>query len=77
MLDYAASLSLGLAVLGQRQRWLYLACTVLVCVVFQAMSQEAFHMSSPIDAMWCMGLFIRFYIASLCFILSFDLIKHE
>ena len=77
MLGYAATLSLVFAVLMQRQRWLYLACTVLVCVVFQVMSQEAFHMSSQIDAMWCMGLFIGFYIASLCFILSFDLIKHE
>jgi len=64
------------AVLQQRWRWLYLACTVAVCLVFQAMSQEAFRMTTPTDAMWCMGLFVVFYIASLCFIISFDLIKH-
>jgi hypothetical protein len=76
MPGYAETWQRVRAVLQQRWRWLYLACTVAVCVVFQAMSQEAFRMTTPTDAMWCMGLFVVFYIASLSFIVSFDLIKH-
>jgi len=75
MHSFSAVLKHGAHVLSHRQRWLSLACAIVVCIIFQVLSQDQFVMSSRHNALLCMGLFTVFYISILSFIVSFDLIE--